>query len=88
MRQGIHYADYAKSARLQRLITYMIDGKVKTTLEIIQGADICAVNSAVCEVREQGFNLECVKKSKPFACQLHDIEIARGTHFILTGGEI
>lgn len=39
------------SKRLQRLMHYLSDLKERTTLEIIQGANICAVNSAIAELR-------------------------------------
>ncbi|MDQ2999859.1 MAG: hypothetical protein M3Y08_01160 [Fibrobacterota bacterium] len=61
MRPGIHYANLAKSPRLQRLLAYLrvCGSQGATTREIIDGADICAVNSAVCELKKQGFAIVC-----------------------------
>ena len=56
---SIHYAKFAKSARLQRMLHLLIDGKKHTTLDIIQSAGICAVNSAAAELRQNGFDVRC-----------------------------
>lgn len=74
---SIHYAKYQASERLQRFLALMLDGKQRTTMEIIRGADICAISSAACELRENGFRMECVKRTSPSIYQLFDIEAAR-----------
>lgn len=74
---SIRYAAYAKSDRLQRLLAFMLDGKEHSTLDIIQGAEICAVNSAACELRMNGFSCFCVRKSSPAIYQLADPEADR-----------
>jgi len=73
----IHYAAYRKSDRLQRLLALVLDGKPRTTMEIINGAGVCAVNSAACELRENGFNFLCTRKAAPSIYQLFDIEEAK-----------
>lgn len=55
----IKYANVETSERLQRLLRFLSDYKEHTTLEIILGADIAAVNSAVDELRENGFTITC-----------------------------
>ena len=55
----IHYAKLENSGRLQRLLKFLSDGKEKTTREIIRGADICAVNSSIDELRENNFDIRC-----------------------------
>jgi hypothetical protein len=72
----IHYAKFSDSDRLQRLLDFLLDGHRHTTLEIIKGADICAVNSAACELRENGFEVECDHK-RPASYWLTDVEDAR-----------
>ena len=62
MKGTIHYARYEKSVRLQRMLDYLMDGQRHTTLDIILGADVCAVNSAACELRENGFDIPCDQK--------------------------
>ena len=71
---SIHYARYKTSERLQRLLAFLLDGKPHTTLEIIQGAQICAVNSAICELRRNGFSSYCISHSKPAIYQLTNPE--------------
>jgi len=73
----IHYAMYQNSERLQRFLMLMLDGRERSTMEIIRGADICAVSSAACELRENGFRCECIKKTSPAYYQLFDIEQAK-----------
>lgn len=72
----IHFAQYDKSERLQRLLQFMLDGLPHSTMAIINGAGICAVNSAACELRLNGFRCECIKKSGPAIYQLFDVEAA------------
>jgi hypothetical protein len=76
-KKGIHYAIYETSDRLQQFLAYMLDGAQRTTREILDAVDICAVNSAACELRKNGFRLLCVKKSRPAIYQLVDVEAAR-----------
>jgi len=72
----IHYARYENSERLQRLLQLMLDGRQRTTREISRGAEIEAVNSAACELRGNGFDLECIRKSRPAIYQLFNVEAA------------
>jgi len=60
MRTGIHFANLATSPRLQRLLAILREypGGL-TTREIVHRANIMAVNSAVCELRKQGFAITC-----------------------------
>ncbi|HAM41258.1 MAG TPA: hypothetical protein DCP69_07935 [Candidatus Omnitrophica bacterium] len=73
----IHYAQYEQSERLQRLLNFMLDGLPHSTMAIINGAGICAVNSAACELRKNGFRCDCIKKAGPAIYQLFDVEGAR-----------
>lgn len=54
----IHYARIKNSLRLQRLLQYLHDGIFHSTRDIIYGAHVCAVNSAICELRAQGCEIE------------------------------
>lgn len=76
-KEGIHFARYENSYRLQRFLELMLDGQKHTTLDIIHATDICAVNSAACELRENGFHLECIQKTRPAIYQLLDVEEAK-----------
>lgn len=55
----IHYARLEHSERLKRLFNLLSDGRARTTLEIIQQAQICAVSTAIAELRRNGFEIEC-----------------------------
>lgn len=57
----IHYAQLEHSPRLQRLNAYLLEqnGRWRTTRDIIVGANICAVNTAVDELRCNGVAVDC-----------------------------
>ena len=60
MRTGrIHYAKLENSPRLQKLLAYLRDRKPHTTREIGRGVDIMAVNTAVDELRFNGYEIDC-----------------------------
>ena len=50
----MHYARLDKSERLQRVDAYLEDGRERSTREIVHGADVCAVNSIIAELRANG----------------------------------
>ncbi len=52
-------ARLAKSPRLQRVLSYLSDGKEHSTLDIVIGASVCAVNSCVAELRANGYVIGC-----------------------------
>lgn len=55
----MHYARIESSPRLQRVLAFLSDGGAKTTREIVLGADVCAVNSIIAELRANGFDIKC-----------------------------
>ena len=60
-RRGIHFASLSQSPRLQALLGHLrACGKAgSTTRDIIRATGICAVNSAVDELRCNGFRVPC-----------------------------
>lgn len=48
-----------RSPRLQRVRDLLLDGREYSTLEIVQGAHVCAVNSIVSELRANGLKIAC-----------------------------
>ena len=54
----MHYAKLDNSPRLQRVAALLADGQWRTTMEIIVGANVCAVNSAIAELRANGLAVE------------------------------
>jgi len=70
------------------MLKFLLDGLPHTTMEIIENAEICAVNSAACELRENGFRCECIKKSGPAVYQLFDTEGERALAAQLMAPEV
>ena len=78
LRMGkIHAARLDKSDRLQCLRGYLSDGEWHGTREIVEGAQVMAVNSAVTELRANGLNIEtrCVGRGR------HEYRMTTGFHF-------
>lgn len=55
----MHAARLDSSARLQRVHELLADGGEHSTLDIVRGAGVCAVNSIVSELRHAGAEIEC-----------------------------
>ena len=47
------------SARLRRVADLLADGREYSPLDINMGAGVCAVNSCVAELRDNGFIITC-----------------------------
>jgi hypothetical protein len=58
-RGRMHYAKLEGSARLQRTLAVLKRGGRFTARQLAHEADICAVNTAVDELRENGINVQC-----------------------------
>ena len=56
-------ARFENSHRLQRVLDFLIEanGPV-STMEIVKGANVMAVNSAVAELRDNGFEIHCERR--------------------------
>jgi hypothetical protein len=52
-------AHLSKSARLQRVRNVLMDGMKHTTRDLIRKAKVCAVNSIISELRENGMHIDC-----------------------------
>ena len=57
MAGSIHYAKVEESERLQRVLRLLYDGRWHGTREIVQAADVCAVNSIITELRRNGYEI-------------------------------
>lgn len=53
-----------KSERLQRVAAFLSDGREHTTREIVEGAQVCAVNSCIAELRENGYDIVCTRRGR------------------------
>jgi predicted transcriptional regulator len=56
-------ANLTKSDRLQRVFKLLSGGGEFTTLEIIQRAGVCAVNSIISELRQNGYQIDCQRRN-------------------------
>lgn len=56
---AMHFARLENSKRLQRVDNLLADLEWHTTREIIDGANVCAVNSAISELRKNGRLITC-----------------------------
>jgi len=56
-------ANLTKSDRLQRVFKFLSKGGEYTTLEIIQQAGVCAVNSIISELRQNGYQIDCQRRN-------------------------
>ncbi len=52
-------ANLENSDRLQRVDQLLADGLEYSTLEIVYGAQVCAVNSIIAELRDNGRDIRC-----------------------------
>ena len=66
----MHSARIDRSARLQRVLRLLADGRPHSTLDIIQAAQVCAVNSIVAELRDNGIRVGCCRVGRIYYYQL------------------
>ena len=50
------------SPRLKRVGDYLSDGREHTTLDIVQACQVCAVNSIIAELRQNGRVIHCQRR--------------------------
>jgi hypothetical protein len=55
-------ASIEKSERLGRVLDLLSQGGDFSTLDIIKQANVCAVNSIVAELRQNGFDINCQRR--------------------------
>lgn len=58
----IHYAKVENSPRLQRILRVLADGAEHSTRNIITDANVCAVNTAISELRRNGYTIAAKSK--------------------------
>ena len=54
----MHAARLSRSPRLRRVHELLIDGREHSTRDIVRAAHVCAVNSCIAELRENGAVIE------------------------------
>jgi len=55
-------ASIERSSRLNRVLDLLSKGGEFTTLDIIKSANVCAVNSIIAELRQNGFGINCQRR--------------------------
>lgn len=58
----MHHARIQASPRLQRVAAVLADGRAHSTLDIVQAAHVCAVNSIIAELRANGWHIACTRR--------------------------
>jgi hypothetical protein len=58
----MHAASIEKSERLGRVRDLLSQGGEFTTLDIIKSANVCAVNSIIAELRQNGLDINCQRR--------------------------
>ena len=61
----MHAARIERSARLQRVLAVLEAGGWHSTMDIVREAGVCAVNSAIAELRANGLAIECRQSNEP-----------------------
>lgn len=56
---AMHAAKINDSPRLQKVLNYLRYHGARTTMEIALGCKVCAVNSIIAELRENGYTVDC-----------------------------
>lgn len=72
----MHSARLSSSDRLKRVAAVLGDGLPHTTLEIVQAAGVCAVNSCVSELRRNGYSITCQRSGDIWRYQMSKWGIA------------
>jgi hypothetical protein len=69
----MHAASIEKSERLGRVLDLLSQGGEFSTLDIIKLANVCAVNSIVAELRQNGCDIDCQRKGEKWFYRLNKI---------------
>ena len=69
----MHAASIDKSERLARVYKLLSQGGEFSTLDIIKEANVCAVNSIVAELRQNGFEIDCQRRGDKWVYRLNKI---------------
>lgn len=66
----MHAASIEKSDRLRRVDALLADGLPHSTMEIIEDAHVCAVNSIIAELRANGRDIHCNRVDRVWFYQM------------------
>jgi len=63
-------ASIESSERLNRVLDLLSQGGEFSTLDIIKEANVCAVNSIISELRQNGFDIACQRRGEKWFYKL------------------
>ena len=66
-------ASLERSDRLSRVHELLLQGGEFSTLDIIKQANVCAVNSIVAELRENGVSVSCQRRGERWFYKLEEV---------------
>jgi len=66
-------ASIENSDRLNRVLELLSQGGEFTTLDIIKQANVCAVNSIISELRQNGFDIDCQRRGDKWFYKLEKV---------------
>jgi len=66
-------ASIENSDRLNRVLELLSQGGEFTTLDIIKQANVCAVNSIISELRQNGFDIDCQRRADKWFYKLDKV---------------
>ena len=66
----MNYANIEKSDRLKRVADVLAKSGELSTLDIIKKANVCAVNSIVSELRQNGYDITCQRRGEKWFYKL------------------
>ncbi|HET7300099.1 MAG TPA: hypothetical protein VFJ01_05545 [Oleiagrimonas sp.] len=70
---SMHAAHLENSDRLQRVLDVLVDGAEHTTMDLVLEAGVCAVNSIIAELRENGYVIDCQRRGDCWFYRLHEV---------------
>ena len=75
---SLHAARLDRSDRLRRVLRLLSDCREHSTRDIVRGADVCAVNSIVSELRANGIAVSCRVENKIYYYRLGHAPAQKG----------
>jgi len=66
-------ASIESSERLNRVLELLSQGGEFNTLDIIKEANVCAVNSIISELRQNGFDIACQRRADKWFYKLEKV---------------
>lgn len=66
----MHSANIETSSRLQSVLNVLRDGLPHSTRELIHASGMCAINSIISELRDNGIGVKCEREGRIYRYRL------------------